>query len=102
MSVARQRITVGDECAQLAGGSLSLKVYPLEAPCQAVPFRGLWHSFQSERSAHPSVASCWLSSWLVRLCEDGIGELENDEIMNFGILDGVEHMKERNDDDEVE
>ena len=29
VSVARQRITVGDECAQLAGGSLSLKVYPL-------------------------------------------------------------------------
>ena len=28
VSVARQR-TVGDECAQLAGGSLSLKVYPL-------------------------------------------------------------------------
>ena len=27
VSVARQR-TVGDECAQLAGGSLSLKVYP--------------------------------------------------------------------------
>ena len=26
--VARQRITVGDECAQLAAGSLSLKVYP--------------------------------------------------------------------------
>ena len=94
VSVARQRITVGDECAQLAGGSLSLKVYPLEAPCQAVPFRGLWHSFQSERSAHPSVASCWLhSSWLVRLFEEGIGELENDEIMNFGILDGVEHME---------
>ena len=27
--VARQRITAGDECAQLAAGSLSLKVYPL-------------------------------------------------------------------------
>ena len=94
VSVAGQRITVDDKCAQLAGGSLSLKVYPLEAPCQAVPFRGLWHSFQSERSAHPSVASCWLrSSWLVRLFEEGIGELENDEIMNFGILDGVEHME---------
>ena len=100
--VARQRITVGDECAQLAAGSLSLKVYPLEAPCQAVPFGGLGHSFQSERSAHPSVASCWLSSCLVRLFEEGIGEVANDEIMNFGILDGVEHMKERNDDDEVE
>ena len=103
VSVARRRITVGDECAQLAAGSLSLKVYPLEAPCQAVPFRGLWHSFQSERSAHPSVASCcWLSSWLVRLFEDDIGQVANDEIMTFGILDGVEHMKERNDDDEVE
>ena len=33
---------------------------------------------------------------------EGIGELANDEIMNFGILDGVEHMKERNDDDEDE
>ena len=100
VSVARQR-TVGDECAQLAGGSLSLKVYPLEAPCQAVPFRGLWHSFQSERSAHPSVASCWLrSSWLVRLFQDGIGEEAKDEMMNFGILDGVEHMKEKNDDDD--
>ena len=103
VSVARQRITVGDECAQLAGGSLSLKVYPLEAPCQAVPFRGLWHSFQSERSAHPSVASCWLrSSWLVRHFEDGIGEVANDEIMNFGNLDGVENMKEKNNDDEGE
>ena len=101
VSVARQRITVGDECAQLAGGSLSLKVYPLEAPCQAVPFRGLWHSFQSERSAHPSVASCWLrSSWLVRLFQDGIGQVANDEIMNFGNLDGVENMKEKNDDDD--
>ena len=98
---ARQRITVDDKCAQLAVGSLSLKVYPLEAPCQAVPFRGLWHSFQSERSAHPSVASCWLrSSWLVRLFQDGIGEEAKDEMMNFGILDGVEHMKEKNDDDD--
>ena len=34
--------------------------------------------------------------------EDGIEEVANDEIMNFGILDGVEHMKERNDDDEDE
>ena len=103
VSVARQRITVGDECAQLAGGSLSLKVYPLEAPCQAVPFRGLWHSFQSERSAHPSVASCWLrSSWLVRHFEDGIGEEAKDEIMNFGNLDGVENMEEKNNDNEGE
>ena len=87
--IAGQRITVDDECAQLAGGSLSLKVYPLEAPCQAVPFRGLWHSFQSERSAHPSVASCWLrSSWLVRLFEEGIGQVANDEIMNFRICNG--------------
>ena len=29
----------------------------------------------------------------MRLFEEGIGELENDEIMNFGILDGVEHME---------
>ena len=91
MSIARRRITVGDECAQLAGGSLSLKVYPPHLAKLSPSAASGTVSRVNDLLIPPLPPAA--GSPPGETFEDGIGQLENDEIMNFGIWDGVEHME---------